>query len=200
MIEIKFDFASLDKYMKNIENTAFEKSTRWATNKAIQAANDASDKNLHKKYGLNNTNHGGRPSLSDIRRVRKISRKDIGLGIGAKIFGDYKPINLIHFVMGGKNPSAQKTVSMRLRRRVYVRMESRTHHLKSTFLGRDKRTGLTHAFSRLSRDGKLIRQTLPNPHSVMTRKFDKKDIKSLTREVFLLEFAKKLSRTLKEFD
>ena len=43
--------------------------------------------------------------------MRKISSKDIGLGIGAKVFGNYKPINLIHFVMGGKNPSAQKTVS-----------------------------------------------------------------------------------------
>lgn len=175
MFHVKHDFYKLPFLFKDLTDVALKKAVVRSVNRAADTVRKDGAIILRQHYRLPMTgsSKGGSgqkpPGLRDmiVLDKAKYNRKDHLASFQSKVRTSDKPISLIHFVVGKKEPRPQKGIPIRRRRLLNVRISQKRAALAKAFIAKG-RGGAVQVFRR-GMAGKLIKQSVPSINVVFNR-------------------------------
>lgn len=146
--------------------------------------------------GRSSKGGGGRtpPGIKSMIEIGKAKyRRNINLSdVFATIRASPKPISLIHFIRGSKDPAPQKGIKIKDRKILKAMVtKGRTVKLAKAFIARSSRGGATQVFRRKSQ-GSYHKQSVPSLYHFMS----KPEIQNALRGVALKRLAIEYPRQL----
>lgn len=224
-LRIDFDFEAATEHLDEIKDSVLDKVVTKSINSALKAAEDVGKGVLKDKYRLKKTgswkkglptanpgvagasaNRGLPPSANYVESLQaKVNAQLFAKERAARMNAITDSVSTIHFVVGDKKPRDQAGVAKSDRKPTYVRVRkgSKTR-LRGKFVGKPvKVKGGVQVFRVGDYNGReniLLKDSLPNVHSVLTRDEVSEDMIAAAEQEFNESFDKFLSEEVRKLE
>lgn len=202
-LEIEFDVESVTDYLGDVSDRIIERSVNYATNHALSAAYKEAQNDLSDRYGMTKgSSSSARPSIRDHVERKKVKMRGRAFDKKASLKAEIEQLSTIRYVKGSKHPQNQSMIPRAKRKNVNIRVRrGNTTKLRDKFIGKPAtRQGGVQIFRRGDYKGRknvLLKDSLPDVHSVLTRDTVADKLQKASEEAFEKAFAEKLARELK---
>lgn len=188
VIQVSHQFNRIAPYLKGFSEVAIKKATVQAVNRVALTARKEGANIASRELALPK---GKLKSYFDIQKARYSRAIPIGQ-IYSTLNASSRPISLINFVKGDKNPRPQKGIPVNKRRKLVVEVKKGTKVvLPKAFIARSSRGGAIQVFRR-GKGEKLIKQSVPSMFVI----FNKPDVSARIRSVISSRFKIEFDRSL----
>ena len=224
-LRIDFDFEAATEYLDEVKDSVLDRVVTRSLNSALKAAEDVGKGVLKDKYSLKKTGTWRKglptanPGVAGVSAYRGLPKsanyvESLQAKVNAQVFAKERAarmnartdsLSTIHFVVGDKKPRDQAGVAKSDRKPTYVRVRkgSKTR-LRSKFIGRPvKVKGGVQVFRVGDYNGReniLLKDSLPNVHSVLTRDEISEEMIEAAQQAFNEIFDLFLSAELKRIE
>lgn len=188
--KITINIDELKVFLTNTRIKALTTATRQSMNRSLSSLQTKANKTAREHRKL---------KAGVIKRKYFRLQKAVGLDLlnmEASLEISGRPLSLIHFVKGSKDPPNQKGVPIAKRKRVRVEVRpGRQVRLKRAFIAK-ARGGVNHVFIRDSRDDTMQKLAAPSLAHLFSKKEIRTPLEVFAKKKFLTEFERTFQHQL----
>lgn len=185
MPRIEVDLDQVKVFLNEVKTRALVRATRKSMNRSLSALQTRANKKAREHRKLK-----AREIKKDFFNLKKakgnhLHRIEAELGVSGR------PMSLLRFVVGQKEPRRQKGIPMRSRRKVQVEVRpGRKVKLDSAFIAKGK-GGKNQVFRRRTKSrAPIVKQSVPALSTLFARKKIETPLRLFARRHFLKEFGR----------
>ena len=192
---IKSDIWKIARVLDDVTDAVMKKAAHRAVNRVATSVRAEAARVLSKHYALpiggNSSGGGGLtpPGTKSMLEITKaISAKGQGVDqVYATISASNKPISMIHFIRGKKEPAQQKGIPIRARKQLRASItRGKITVLRGAFIAKAK--GSVQVYRKPKTDKVLHKQSVPSAYVVLSRPEIKNPIITFGQERFAIEY------------